>query len=76
MVNPIHINPSFSARHLTVGGSDWCWVVFTVMIISAMMVFAWSKLVGLLCWLLSRHVFTGISIESKIAEHERFIISP
>jgi bacteriorhodopsin len=46
MANPIHVNPSFAARRLTIGGSDWLWVVTTIMCISALMVFAWSKMVS------------------------------
>jgi bacteriorhodopsin len=47
MANPIHVNPSAAVRRLTIGGSDWLWVVFTIMILSAVAVFVWSKLVGL-----------------------------
>ncbi|KAI0273079.1 hypothetical protein BGY98DRAFT_1120460 [Russula aff. rugulosa BPL654] len=44
MANPVHVNPSGAFRHLTVGGSDWLWVVFTIMILSAVAVFVWSKI--------------------------------
>lgn len=46
MANPVHVNPSGAFRRLTVGGSDWLWVVFTIMILSAVAVFVWSKIVG------------------------------
>ena len=45
MANPIHINPTDAARRLTIGGSDWLWVVFTIMVISAVAVFVWSQFV-------------------------------
>lgn len=57
MVNPIHVNPSNAARHLTIGGSDWLWFVTTIMGLSTLAVFTWAKLVGLFCWHFSRHVF-------------------
>jgi len=47
MANPIIVNPSSAARRLTIGGSDWLWVVTTIMCISAVTAFVWSKLVGL-----------------------------
>lgn len=43
MANPIHVNPSTAARRLTIGASDWLWVVFTIMILSALGAFVWSK---------------------------------
>jgi hypothetical protein len=47
MVNPIHVNPTFAERHLTVGASDWLWVVTVIMGISTLSAFAWASLVGL-----------------------------
>lgn len=47
MASPIHVNPASAVRRLTIGGSDWLWVVFTIMILSALATFVWSKLVGL-----------------------------
>jgi hypothetical protein len=47
MANPIHVNPANAFRRLTIGGSDWCWVVFTIMILSALGALAWAKSVGL-----------------------------
>ncbi|KAF8504893.1 family A G protein-coupled receptor-like protein [Russula emetica] len=44
MANPIHANPASAVRRLTIGGSDWLWVVFTIMVLSAVMVFVWAKL--------------------------------
>jgi len=57
MANPIHLNPATAARRLTIGGSDWLWVVFTIMILSAVATFVWSKLVGLFPWFPGRRVF-------------------
>jgi hypothetical protein len=57
MANPIHVNPSTAARRLTIGGSDWLWVVFTVMVLSAVGTFVWSKLVGLFPWFSARRIF-------------------
>ena len=57
MASPIHVNPSSAFRRLTIGGSDWLWVVFTIMILSAVAVFVWSKLVGLFPWFPARGVF-------------------
>jgi len=57
MANPIVVNPASAARRLTIGGSDWLWVVFTIMILSAVAVFVWSKLVGLFPWFSARRVF-------------------
>lgn len=45
MVNPIHANPTDAVRRLTIGGSDWLWVVFTIMVLSALGVFVWSQTV-------------------------------
>lgn len=50
MANPVHVNPTNAFRRLTIGGSDWLWVVFTIMILSALAVFVWSKLVGFFPW--------------------------
>jgi bacteriorhodopsin len=74
MVNPIHVNPSVASRHLTEGGSDWLWVVTTLMGFSTLAVFTWAKLVGLSYWYFALHVFHQTSIESNLAERERFII--
>ena len=72
MANPIHVNPATAARRLTVGGSDWCWVVTTIMVLSALGVFVWSKVVGLFyCYIGT--FFTGTCTESNLAAHERFI---
>jgi hypothetical protein len=57
MANPVHVNPSGAFRRLTVGGSDWLWVVFTIMILSAVAVFVWSKIVGSFPWFSARRVF-------------------
>ena len=75
MVSPVHVNPSFADRRLTVGGSDWLWVVTVIMGCSTFMAFAWSKVVGLfpVC---PGTFFTGPFTESKHAEHERSIILP
>ena len=59
MANPIHVNPASAARRLTIGGSDWLWVVFTIMILSAVAAFVWSKLVGLFPWFSASVFFTG-----------------
>jgi hypothetical protein len=56
MANPIIVNPATAARRLTIGGSDWLWVVFTIMILSAVAIFVWSKLVGLFPWFFARRV--------------------
>ncbi|KAI0301768.1 heat shock protein 30 [Multifurca ochricompacta] len=44
MVNPVTVNPSSAARRLSVGASDWLWVVTGIMGVSALMVLMWSKL--------------------------------
>jgi len=43
MVNPVHVNPSSAARRLSVGASDWLWVVTAIMGISTLLTLAWSK---------------------------------
>ncbi|KAI0264257.1 family A G protein-coupled receptor-like protein [Gloeopeniophorella convolvens] len=43
MTNPVHVNPSSAARHLTVGASDWLWVVTVIMGISMLLTLVWSK---------------------------------
>jgi bacteriorhodopsin len=45
MVNPLTVNPTTAARRLTVGGSDWLWVVTAIMGISALVTLAWAKVV-------------------------------
>ena len=47
MVNPVHVNRTFADRRLTVGGSDWLWVVTVIMGFSAFFALAFSKTVGL-----------------------------
>lgn len=77
MASPIHVNPSNAFRRLTIGGSDWLWVVFTLMILSAVAVFVWSKSVGLFPCVFGFACFKpGPSIESNLGESEHFIISP
>ena len=77
MANPIIVNPSSAARRLTIGGSDWLWVVTTIMCISAVTAFVWSKLVGLFPVLGLATVFhRDASTKSNLAGHEHFIISP
>ena len=57
MASPIHVNPSAAVRRLTIGGSDWLWVVFTIMILSAVATFVWAKVVSLFPWFSARRVF-------------------
>lgn len=45
MVNPLTVNPTTAARRLTVGASDWLWVVTAIMGISAVLTLAWAKAV-------------------------------
>jgi bacteriorhodopsin len=47
MVNPVFVNPTTAARRLTIGGSDWLWVVTVIMGFSTLFALAWSKFVGL-----------------------------
>jgi hypothetical protein len=59
MVNPIFANPTTAARRLTIGGSDWLWVVTVIMGFSALFVLAWSKYVGLTPVSLCTHLTGG-----------------
>jgi len=43
MVNPLNVNPTTAARRLTVGTSNWLWVVTGIMGVSAVATMAWSK---------------------------------
>ena len=45
MANPITVNPTTAVRRLTVGASDWLWVVMVIMGISALVTLAWAKAV-------------------------------
>jgi hypothetical protein len=45
MANPLTVNPSSAARHLTVGTSDWLWVVTAIMGISAVVALGLAKTV-------------------------------
>jgi len=47
MANPIHVNPSGAVRRLTIGCSDWLWVVTGIMGLSALVVLVGSYLVCL-----------------------------
>jgi hypothetical protein len=75
MANPINVNPANAFRRLTIGGSDWLWVVFTIMILSALAVFVWSMLVGFFLDFRLGAFSLGSSTESNQAESERFIFS-
>ncbi|KAF8263539.1 hypothetical protein EI94DRAFT_1772902 [Lactarius quietus] len=44
MVNPLTVNPTTAARRLSVGASDWLWVVTAIMGISAVAALAWAKM--------------------------------
>lgn len=75
MVNPVHVNPTSADRRLSVGASDWLWVVTAIMGISTLLALAWSKFVGLFPFDLT--CFSqGPSTRSNCAEHERSIIWP
>lgn len=43
MVNPVNVNPTTAARRLSVGASDWLWVVTGIMGVSAILTLAWAK---------------------------------
>jgi bacteriorhodopsin len=47
MVSPVHVNRTFADRRLTVGGSDWLWVVTVIMGFSALFALAFAKTVSL-----------------------------
>jgi bacteriorhodopsin len=47
MGNPVHVNPSSAARHISVGASDWLWVVTGIMGVSTLVTLVLSKSVGL-----------------------------
>ncbi|KAI0291289.1 family A G protein-coupled receptor-like protein [Russula brevipes] len=44
MVNPVIVNPSNAVRRLSIGGSDWLWVVTAIMGISTLVALAWSSI--------------------------------
>ncbi|KAH9058251.1 family A G protein-coupled receptor-like protein [Lactarius vividus] len=43
MVNPVNVNPTTAARRLSIGASDWLWVVTGIMGVSALFMLAWAK---------------------------------
>jgi bacteriorhodopsin len=65
MVNPIFANPTTAARRLTIGGSDWLWVVTVIMGFSALFVLAWSKYVGLTPVSLCTHLTGGATGQQR-----------
>jgi bacteriorhodopsin len=43
MPNPLTVNPTTAVQRLTVGASDWLWVVMVIMGISAVATLGWAK---------------------------------
>ncbi|KAI0253718.1 hypothetical protein BJV78DRAFT_1122819 [Lactifluus subvellereus] len=43
MTNPLDVNLTTAARHLTVAGSNWLWVVTGIMGVSALVALVWSR---------------------------------
>lgn len=74
MVNPINANPTTAARRLSIGGSDWLWVVTVIMGFSALFVLTWSKFVGLTPCLTRHASHRGRLPDSNMQDHERSII--
>ena len=74
MVNPVHVNRTFADRRLTVGGSDWLWVVTIIMGFSAFFSLAFAKTVGLFSCLTWHASHRGPATTSNDAEHGRYII--
>ena len=72
MANPITVNPTTAVRRLSVGASDWLWIVMVIMGISALVTLAWAKSVR--PYLLIALLVFANSVESNRTEHGRSII--
>ncbi len=76
MVNPVHVNPASAARRLSIGGSDWLWVVTGIMGVSAVVMLAWAQIVRPYpsTFGLGTFILTRVPFESNDMEQERSTI--
>ncbi len=75
MANPINVNPASAVRRLTIGGSDWLWVVTTIMCLSVLGAFMWSKVVGRLPWFQLVAFFIGTPLPKATSRNTDISLS-